>query len=239
MLIPIENPTIKNGRCSEISQYWGENVDYYLKNFKIGGHNGLDFAHLNLDFLPAHDSPSYGRPIIAPCDMRITKIIFWGEHNTKGNGIYAIGDRCELVFWHNRANLVEVGQSVGRGAKIAEMGNSGAVWPAPNPNDPNDHSGTHLHFALRPVDNNGKIKYPNNGFDGYVDPLPFLELKNMYKEFVTKEKLNQIYNELLFREPDENSIDYLGRPEEEVRKAVGESEERRRLIALIGAARKL
>lgn len=176
MRIPIENPTIRNGRCSNIAQYWGENKDYYLKNFGIAGHNGLDFAYLNPTFLPPGDS-SYGRPILAPCDMRITKIVFDGEHSTKGNGIYAATQDCELVFWHNRVNLVEVDQLVKKGAKIAEMGNSGAVWPAPVPGDDTDHSGTHLHFGIRPMINN-KILFPENGFDGFVDPLPYLEELN-------------------------------------------------------------
>lgn len=160
----------------EISQYWGENVDYYLKNFGIPGHNGLDFAYLNPLGLPAHDSPSYGRPILAPCDLKIKKIIFNGEHSTKGNGIYAVGQGCELIFWHLKAALVAADQDIKKGAIIAEMGNSGLVWPAPAPGDDTDRSGTHLHFALRPLNEDGSIKYPNNDFDGYVDPLPFLNL---------------------------------------------------------------
>jgi len=211
MIIPIENPTIKNGRCLEISQHWDENKDYYLKNFGIAGHNGLDFAYLNPLGLPAHDSPSYGRPILAPCDMKIKKVIFLGERNTKGNGIYAVGKGCELIFWHNRANCVKVGQDVARGEKIAEMGNSGLVWPVPDQNDPMDKSGTHLHFALRPLNEDNSIKYPNNGFDGFVDPLPYLELNektmlDLYGNSQTKEQYMKDNEGVLHRILNEETL---------------------------------
>lgn len=61
-----------------------------------------------------------------------------------------------ILINHNNANyytyymhlstiLVKEGQTVSRGQKIATMGNTGEVYPAPSKSSP--YSGTHLHFA--------------------------------------------------------------------------------------------
>ena len=49
------------------------------------------------------------------------------------------------VYMHLSSILVSVGQTVARGQKIATMGNTGEVYPAPSRSSP--YSGTHLHFA--------------------------------------------------------------------------------------------
>ena len=49
------------------------------------------------------------------------------------------------VYMHLASILVKQGQTVSRGQKIATMGNTGEVYPAPTRSSP--YSGTHLHFA--------------------------------------------------------------------------------------------
>lgn len=49
------------------------------------------------------------------------------------------------VYYHLSSVLVHVGQVVSRGQKIATMGNTGEVYPAPSSYSP--YSGTHLHFG--------------------------------------------------------------------------------------------
>lgn len=49
------------------------------------------------------------------------------------------------VYMHLASVNVKVGQVVSRGQKIATMGNTGEVYPAPSSSRP--YSGTHLHFA--------------------------------------------------------------------------------------------
>lgn len=49
------------------------------------------------------------------------------------------------VYMHLSTILVKQGQTVARGQKIATMGNTGEVYPAPSKGSP--YSGTHLHFA--------------------------------------------------------------------------------------------
>ena len=56
---------------------------------------------------------------------------------------------------------------------------------------------------------------------------------------VDEEKLNQITNELLFRNPIAGEEVYLGRPEEDVRAEVGALKERMKLIYLVSSARKI
>lgn len=49
------------------------------------------------------------------------------------------------VYMHLASIQVKAGQTVSRGQKIATMGNTGEVYPAPTRSSP--YSGTHLHFA--------------------------------------------------------------------------------------------
>jgi hypothetical protein len=56
---------------------------------------------------------------------------------------------------------------------------------------------------------------------------------------VDQVKLNQIFNELLFRNYDDMAQVYLKKEEEFVREEVGKSQERKNLIALVNAAKNL
>ena len=58
------------------------------------------------------------------------------NHNNQG---------YHTVYMHLASILVKNGQTVARGQKIATMGNTGEVYPAPSSYSP--YSGTHLHFA--------------------------------------------------------------------------------------------
>ena len=64
------------------------------------------------------------------------------------------------VYMHLSSIYVKAGQVVSRGQKIASMGNTGEVYPAPTSYSP--YSGTHLHFATY-------IGSPNSG--RAFDPL--------------------------------------------------------------------
>lgn len=68
------------------------------------------------------------------------------------------------------------------------------------------------------------------------DLIPYLKNKNM---IVDEKKLNQIYHEILLREPDSAAKGYIGREEEFVRAEVGKSKERQRIIAIVNGARRL
>lgn len=56
---------------------------------------------------------------------------------------------------------------------------------------------------------------------------------------IDRDKLNQIFNELLFRNPDPGSEGYIGKEEDFVRAEIGASGERAKLIELISSARNI
>ena len=79
-----------------------------------------------------------------------------------------------------------------------------------------------------------------SGCPGYsISKKWIISLLNKKNMIVNKEKLNQIYSELLCRNYDDGALSYLGKPEDEVRKLVGKSEERQLIINLINRAREL
>lgn len=66
------------------------------------------------------------------------------------------------VYMHLSSIFVNVGQVVSRGQRIATMGNTGEVYPAPSSYSP--YSGTHLHFGtyIGAPDSGGKAFDPFN-----------------------------------------------------------------------------
>lgn len=68
-----------------------------------------------------------------------------------------------------------------------------------------------------------------------------VNLLNQENMIVDEAKLEQIYQELLIRTSvgDEGAKDHLGKPEDEVRRAVGQSPERQLVITAINAGRNL
>lgn len=175
-----------------LSQKWGENVQMYMDNFGIPGHNGLDFVGVyGDDILASHDGDA--------------RIIWDGEHSTKGNGVYIKTPTFETVYWHLSKITIEPGP-VKRGQKIGEMGNAGFVRPIPTPENPT--AGTHLHYGLRP------LPAQANGFDGYIDPWPYLicNTKNMLKLYgnsQTKEQYIKSYGGVLHRIANQETLNDL------------------------------
>lgn len=94
-----------------------------------------------------------GLPIVA---AHAGKVVY------SGNGIRGYGNLVVLktdglitIYGHNRRNLVRVGQSVSRGKRIAELGQSGKA------------SGPHVHFETRIPDAEGRYMA--------VNPLAFFK----------------------------------------------------------------
>ncbi len=70
--------------------------------------------------------------------------------------------------------------------------------------------------------------------ESLIELFPFVGDDNMP---VDQAKLNQITNELLFRDPIAGEETYIGRSERDVRAEIGALNERVKLIALVGSAR--
>jgi len=98
-----------------------------------GFHTGLDIA------------APMGTPIFAAASGTVTRS---GPSGTGFGIIVAIdhGNGVETLYAHNSRNVVEAGQTVAQGQKIAEVGSTG------------NSTGPHLHFEIR---HNGRALNPN------------------------------------------------------------------------------
>jgi len=135
-----------------ITQKFGENPQIY-KQFGMAGHNGLDFRTRFVD------SPMGRRYVVAALDGKVIE----AKYGRKGYGNYVRLEHegeAQTVYGHNTKLYVKTGDEVKAGDRIALSGNTGFS------------SGPHVHFGFRPK---GWRDNYDNGFYGYVDPLPYLE----------------------------------------------------------------
>lgn len=144
-----------DGKGGIVSQFFGENRKFYYDNFKIKGHNGIDFVCKD------------GEPIFAAHDGKV--ILTFDENNstsTRGYGIYLINDEKNhfTTYWHLKDVLVKVGDIIKAGQLLGHADNTGFS------------SGTHLHFGLTPCNASGAALYPDNGYRGAIDPMPFFSI---------------------------------------------------------------
>lgn len=146
-----------------ITQEFGENPHIY-QQFGMAGHNGVDFRTRFVD------SMSGKRPVYAALDGTVTVV---EDQGRKGYGKYIRmkhNGTSQTVYGHMSSFLVLKGTRVMAGGKIGISGNTGFS------------TGPHLHFGYRP---DKWEKNYNNGFYGYIDPLPYLRgSKEVKKEVV-------------------------------------------------------
>lgn len=149
---------LQTGKSSKISQKFGQNLRPYSK---LGnkGHSGQDYP------VPV------GTPVLAAADGEVSDLretVEGPSKDPKAPWNYVRlrhPSGYETVYGHLQKDgvLVKKGDKVLAGQQIALSGNSG--WS----------TGPHLHFGLRPIGKDGVRLYPDNGYKGYIDPLPFLE----------------------------------------------------------------
>lgn len=131
---------------------------YPVRDVKISqlfGPSPIDYSrfglkgHNGIDF-----SGKVGDEILAAADGTVIHV----GYEADGYGHFILIDHGQHVgvYAHLKKILVNVGQRVFQGKQIAEMGNSG------------NSTGPHLHFGIRP-----KVYDRNDGYGGYVDPMPF------------------------------------------------------------------
>lgn len=139
-----------------ISQYFGGNPSTYSQ-FNLKGHNGLDIA------VPL------GTPIFAAATGRVDRLekkyepFQWAAN--LGNYVRIVTNidvnlRLETVYGHLHTVNVTVGQDVQAGQLIGHCDSTGFS------------TGNHLHFGVRELDMRNEVININNGFLGYVDPMP-------------------------------------------------------------------
>lgn len=112
--------------------------------FGLRGHNGLDFAG------------TLNEPIVSIAAGKVLRV----GQEAGGFGHFVVIDigEFEALYAHlaERSKLLP-GQFVPQGGQTGRMGSSGFS------------TGVHLHLGLRPKNADRK-----NGYNGYIDPLPFL-----------------------------------------------------------------
>lgn len=142
---------------AEITQAFGENPDYYQR-YGLKGHNGIDLVPP----IVACSWEKHGWPVYAVADGRAVM----GESEGYGLYVYIYHDGFDSLYAHLAEAFAMGGKEVKAGELIGRMGYSGNTVPRGN-------RGTHLHFAIRP-----KPYRLQNGYRGYVDPMPWLEARN-------------------------------------------------------------
>lgn len=139
-----------------ITQKFGERPEYY-KQFGLAGHEGIDLIPKDSD-----------RTIYCIEDGVVVRDV--DNPNSGPYGIYCViwNEKTKRAWWycHASVNNVSLGQVFKRGDKIAVMGGTGNV------------SGDHLHLGLRTSDINGNAINLNNGYLGFINPLPTMNLLN-------------------------------------------------------------
>jgi len=126
-------------------------------SFGLKGHNGLDIvlrrgqpvyaAHPGI-VLEVETQPSKGLGVQVRTEVPVETSSYTGYHKT--------------IYWHLLGYNVKVGQKVKVGDCIGWGNNTGYS------------GGDHLHFGLAPCDEKGIKILRDNGYDGYIDPVPYL-----------------------------------------------------------------
>ena len=162
------------------SQGFGENPQTYAF-LGLNGHNGLDIVYEN------------GTEVFASHDGTIE---FAGQdsytNGPAGLGIVIKGDGFKTIYWHLLEFKVTPGQQVKAGQLIALGDNTGFS------------SGPHLHWGIKLLDNSGNVLNRDNGFDGAIDPTPFVTWWNN----MTQEEVKDIYKLAFYRLPDSGELTF-------------------------------
>ncbi len=146
-------------------QGFGEHLLDYSQ-FGLKGHNGLDWA------------APLGTPLLAVHDGEIQ---FLTEGTDYGSGY---GKNLRLYFdeedytWDCIYGHLQGYQGNPRKVKAGEV--IGYV------DSTGFSTGNHLHFGIRKI-KNGIIENYNNGYFGYIDPMPFFRKESMVRRFYIKD----------------------------------------------------
>jgi hypothetical protein len=138
----------------KITQVFGNNPDYY-KQFGFAGHEGIDLVPNTKG-----DNDLYcveGGEVLRDVDDPKSgaygiHVVIWNKERQRA-----------IWYCHLDSDTTSLGQMVKAGDRIGVMGGTGNV------------TGPHLHLNVRPTDANKNVLNPNNGYKGFVDPLPILK----------------------------------------------------------------
>ena len=161
-----------------VSQKFGENPDYYAW-LGIKGHNGWD--------IPYND----GTEVFASHDGTAT----FEMDSASGLGVVIKGQGIKSIYWHLLKAVRPLGQSwqVKTGDLIGYGDNTGFS------------TGSHLHWGVKLLDEQGQVINRDNGYDGAVD-IATLDL--IWWNNMTEQDVKQIYALAFYRLPDATELSY-------------------------------
>lgn len=167
-----------------ISQRFGQNLNASYQKDGLLGHKGIDLP------MPV------GTPLFSPCNGQVISV---STNIQKGEGVSILtddlfdynGQPCKLicVLWHmkDQSIVVGVGQKVKTVDPLGLSGNTG------------NSTGPHLHFQVAPIAPDGSWRElaHGNGYEGCIDPLPYLNLDVAPENPIVKnaKKLQQFLND--------------------------------------------
>jgi hypothetical protein len=167
---------------NRITQKYKNNPTYYAQ-FGLKGHEGLDLVPLSgsWDIFCIE-----GGEIIKDID------------DPRGGGAYGnnvvIWNKANKRAWyycHMASNQVSNKQTIRRGDKIGVMGATGNT------------KGAHLHLNLCETDENGVRLNKDNGYLGFIDPLPVLEELNKESVIISPPVSNIDYKAIFDKTGDQ------------------------------------
>jgi polyhydroxyalkanoate synthesis regulator phasin len=166
-----------------ITQKYGNNPTYYSQ-WGFSAHEGLDCVPANLQ---------QSWDVLTPEKIEIVR-----DYDTPRDnyGVMVVGICWETKrswwFCHLEKNYCAIGDVIEAGQPVGKMGNTG------------NSSGAHLHLGCRECDSNGNPINLNNGYKGFIDPLPLLEKSmstisietSVFEKLVNKSSLYDQFVEL-------------------------------------------
>ena len=136
----------------KVTQEFGVNKKFYSK-YGMRGHNGIDIIPVGANWTV---KSVFGGKIVRAYfnDSYGWRVAIWN----KKMGIWECHNHLEYID-----KSIKYGEEINPGITIGKMGNSGESF------------GAHNHFQIGKCDANGYLMNENNGYLGYVDPLPYLK----------------------------------------------------------------
>ena len=170
---PLKDPIETQG-FGEDFQIWrnGVLVWFYKDIYKLEGHGGIDYRC------------NVGTPLYSANDG---EVLYAGYDNINGNLIQVWNKEkgFKTLYGHCSKLNFKQGDKVKAGDIIALSGNTG------------DGTGPHLHFGVKLTDSLGNGLNNNNGYNGAIDPKPYLKQDYLGNNLIEEEnmKLKKIKGE--------------------------------------------
>jgi murein DD-endopeptidase MepM/ murein hydrolase activator NlpD len=157
-----------------LTQLFGDNPDYYSKNYGYPGHNGIDLAgaiddpiHAAADGIVVDlgfDPKGYGNYIVLshrlPGDRETPHPLTPSPVLTHREGETNVYSYSSIYGHMDKPSPIPKNNKVNTGDLIGLLGWTGNVWPA-------GPAGAHLHFGLR------DLTRLSSTYKGWIDPIPF------------------------------------------------------------------